>query len=137
MSKYYLTSYVSAGSIILINSDDCFQFQSSNSVPGVSATSTPDLIDRPYNGAGLYAVKVPVGASWLIVSTPQSDSQASVHLATDKVAKNATDIANEVTNRGNADNAIIKSVTETSKELTDACSPLLDSVLCLPELPAL
>ena len=74
-SKYKLVKYsVNAGDIIRVVSDDRFQFQTNSSVP---ATGTPFRVGPTYM-AGTFTVIVPETATYLIVSTPISNSGASV-----------------------------------------------------------
>lgn len=65
--NYKIVKYaVTAGDIIVIQSDDRFQFQNSSSVP----SSLPSNKIGMVYGEGLFCVKVPSGATYLIMSTP-------------------------------------------------------------------
>ena len=77
MKKYY----VSAGEVIIVNSDDRFQFQ--NDVP-VQTTPPSNLVGRTY-GSGKYILTVPTGAIVLVLSTPIQGSQASVYRASSDI----------------------------------------------------
>jgi len=77
-ANFQLNKYtVTAGQIIKVVSDDRFQFQNNISVP-TSGTST--RIGETY-GSGQFYLTVPTGATHLIISTPITDSVASVYSA--------------------------------------------------------
>lgn len=80
-SNYQMAKYaVTSGTLLLVESDDRFQFQNSASVP---SSGTPNRIGLTY-GVGNYYVIVPDGASYLIVSTLSSGNQARVYFASSK-----------------------------------------------------
>lgn len=71
MDKYSVT----AGDFIKVESDDRFQFQSVASVP---STGTSNRVGNTM-GAGTYYLIVPNGATYLIISTPKTDSTAKCY----------------------------------------------------------
>jgi len=78
-ANYKIIKYVvSAGDIIKIVSDDRFQFQNNASVPSSGANNR--VGDTTY-GVGTYVMEVPTGATYLIMSSPVSDSTASAYNA--------------------------------------------------------
>ena len=80
-ANYQLVKYsVSSGDILKIVSDDKFQFQSALSVP----SSGPNTRIGETYGIGTFLFKVPVGATYLIIST-QTTSNHSVSLCTTKL----------------------------------------------------
>lgn len=75
-SAYSLIKYaVKAGYIYRIVCDDRWQFQSSSSVP---SSGDPKRIGETY-GTGTFTVVAPVGATYLIISTPTATSSVSVN----------------------------------------------------------
>ena len=75
-ASYKLVKYsVTVGDILKIVSDDRFQFQSSASVP---SSGTSNKIGDTY-ATGEFILTVPENATYLIVSTPVSDSTAKVY----------------------------------------------------------
>ena len=75
-SSYKLVKYqVTAGQTIKIVSDSTFQFQNSASVPSSGASNR---VGKTYI-TGTYLLKVPEGATYLIVSTPLTDSASAVY----------------------------------------------------------
>jgi hypothetical protein len=74
-SGYKLVKYVvTPGDVLKVVSDDKFQFQNNASVP---SQGTSNRVGITYSD-GEYLVKVPTGATWLIISTPTT-SNAGVY----------------------------------------------------------
>ena len=89
-SGYKLDKYaVTAGDIMLVVSDDRFQFQTVKSVP---MSGTNNRVGATY-GAGRYLVVVPDTATYLIVSTPTS-SESAVYDCKNKI--NVLNVSHEL-----------------------------------------
>lgn len=74
--SYNLKKYqVTAGNTIKVVSDDFFQFQTSASV---STSGTQKIVGETYT-TGTFTLDVPATATYLIVSTPKTNSQAAVY----------------------------------------------------------
>ena len=90
-NSYQLAKYeVTAGTEYYIKTDDLFQFQNSSSVP---ASGTSNRVGLTYDGEG-FVVKAPIGATYLIVSTLQTDGICIVRKVVSSVdddIKNLTD----------------------------------------------
>ena len=85
--SYKLVKYqVTAGQVIHIVSDDRFQFQTVASVP---SSGSGNRVGDTY-GAGTFDLTVPSTATYLIFSTPVSDSGASASIRTTKFDFEAT-----------------------------------------------
>lgn len=81
-SNYTILKYaVKEGTLLEIVSDDLFQFQDSSNVP---SSGTSHRVGITY-GTGTYMLKAPVGVTYLIMSTPKTDSTAAVYTLTDKI----------------------------------------------------
>lgn len=75
-ASYKITKYtVTAGKSYKVVSDDYFQFQTVDSVP---SNGTSNRIGDTY-ATGTYYVTAPVGATYLIFSTPATDSTAKAY----------------------------------------------------------
>ena len=77
-TNYRIDKYVvKAGNVVIVNSDDRFQFQSIESTP---TTGNLTRIGETY-GSGNYLLVVPDGATYLAVSTPINSTNSTVYYA--------------------------------------------------------
>lgn len=88
-SNYTLKKYkVTAGDVVRVISDYKFQFQNAASVP---SSGTSNRVGATYN-AGTFLLEVPAGATYLIISTPKTESTAAAYLGESKNSKQDADI---------------------------------------------